>query len=169
MRLIILGAGGYGRVIADVAEQLQKYREILFLDDTGVSEDIVGKCDDYVRYIDLETEFYPAFGNNELRFGWLERLRSANARLATLIHPSAYISPKAKIYEGTVCLPNSVINSYTEVHSGCIINAGALVDHNCVIKKGVHICLGAIVKANNRIPEYYKLEAGQILERGEMR
>lgn len=33
MRLIILGMGGYGRTIADVAEQTGMYEEIIFLDD----------------------------------------------------------------------------------------------------------------------------------------
>ena len=40
MKLVILGSGGYGRMIADVAAQLNKYDEILFLDDNSAAEDV---------------------------------------------------------------------------------------------------------------------------------
>ena len=50
MRLVILGAGGYGQTIADVASQLNRYDEILFLDDNATNA--VGKCEDYQKYID---------------------------------------------------------------------------------------------------------------------
>ena len=66
-RLIILGSGGYGKVIADIARQMNKYSSILFLDDNDTSNNIIGKCSDYRNFIDEYTEFYPAFGRNELR------------------------------------------------------------------------------------------------------
>lgn len=164
MRLVILGSGGYGRVIADVAAQLEKYEEILFLDDNSMAADVVGKCEEYCSYVDEETEIYPAFGRNDLRMAWMKRLQDAGSKLPILIHQTAYVSPTAEIAEGTVILPNAVVNSYTRVGKGCIINAGALIDHNCVLGAGGHICLGAVIKADNVLPANIKIEAGAVIE-----
>jgi len=50
MRLIILGSGGYGRVVADVASQLDKYKEISFLDDNSTAEDVLGSCASFLEH-----------------------------------------------------------------------------------------------------------------------
>ena len=51
MRLIILGAGGYGRTVADVAAQTGDYDEIRFLDDNSQTADVIGKCADFVSLL----------------------------------------------------------------------------------------------------------------------
>lgn len=157
--LVILGTGGYGRTVADVARQLGY--EVIFLDDN--SNIAVGKCADFAQYADDNTWFYPAFGNNEGRLYWLRRLSEAGCQIPTLIHPTAYVSPTAKILPGTVVLPRALINTDTVVESGCIINCGAIIDHGCVIEEGCHICLGAVVKGENCIPRCTKIEAGAVI------
>ena len=69
-KLLILGAGGYGRTVEDVAKQLGCYQKIAFLDDgkAGVPG-ILGKCDDFLQFADESTEMYPAFGNTMDREG----------------------------------------------------------------------------------------------------
>jgi UDP-3-O-[3-hydroxymyristoyl] glucosamine N-acyltransferase len=159
MRLIILGAGGYGHVIEDIAIQSEKYEEILFLDDN--SQD---KCSTFIQYKKEDTEFYPAFGNNAIRMEWLRRLEENQCRIASFIHLKAYVSPKAKIEAGSVLLPFSVVNTNTVIGKGSIINCGAIIDHDCIIREGCHICLNATIKANNTIPACTKIEAGEIIE-----
>ena len=162
MRLVILGAGGYGRTVCDLAEQSGRYERILFLDDN--SPIAAGKCADYAAFLDNDTEFYPAFGNNAGRLEWLERLSGAGAKVMTLIHPTAYISPRAEIGMGSVILPKAIVNTDTRVERGVIVNCGAIIDHGCVIGEGAHICLGAIIKAENHIPSCMKVEAGVVIE-----
>lgn len=164
MKLIILGAGGYGRTVADIARQSGRYTDVYFLDDNSTDELVIGKCADYINYITSNTELYPAFGNNEGRLQWIERLEAAGAAITTLIHATAYVSPEATIERGTVVLPKAIINTGVVINGGCIINCGAIIDHGCVIEEGVHICLGAIVKAENRIPRCMKVEAGVVIE-----
>ena len=168
MKLIILGSGGYGHTVADVATQLGY--EIKFLDDS------IPGCQlaTFVNYIPIscapsnntqqQTYFIPAFGNDEFRLEWVEKLEKHGAILATLIHPSAYISPTSIINHGTVILPHAIINTDVVVGKGCIINCGAMVDHGCVIEDGCHICLGAIVKGENKIKAKTKIEAGVVVE-----
>lgn len=159
--LIILGSGGYGHTVADVAEQLGY--NILFLDDSLP----VHELSSFSSYIDDQTEFIPAFGNNAFRMEWCDRITQAGGKLATLIHPTAYVSPKAAINSGTVILPHAVINTDVVVERGCIINLGAIIDHGCIIEEGCHICLGAIVKGENHLPRCIKIEAGEVVERGQ--
>lgn len=163
MRLIILGAGGYGRTVADVAVQTGAYETILFLDDNSQAEDVIGKCAEFINHTDENTIFYPAFGNNEGRVSWLKRLTENGCKVATIVHPTAYVSPTVRMAEGNAVLPHAIVNTGCEVKAGCIINCGAIVDHGCVLEEGVHVCLGAIVKAENRILQCMKIEAGEII------
>ena len=168
--LIILGAGGYGRTVADVARQGGRYDSVLFLDDHAQGMDVMGPCADYTTFAAYDdfngriTEMYPAFGSNKIRLQWLDKFTEAKIPVATIIHPTAYISPSAQIRPGSVILPKAVVNTGTIVERGCIVNCGAIVDHGCVLEEGVHVCLGAIVKAENRIPKCTKIEAGQVVE-----
>ena len=163
MRLIILGAGGYGRTIADVAAQTGAYDCICFLDDNSRAVDVVGQCKDFTDFADDDTFFYPAFGNNEVRVEWINRLSASRCHILTLVHPTAYVSSTVRIESGNVILPQAVVNTGCELKKGCIINCGAIVDHGCILEEGVHVCLGAIVKAENRIPRLMKIEAGEIV------
>jgi sugar O-acyltransferase (sialic acid O-acetyltransferase NeuD family) len=164
MRLIILGAGGYGRTVADVAAQTDQFDMIYFLDDQSAAKDVFGKCAGFERFRDEQTAFYPAFGNNETRLDWLKRLKAANCAVATIIHTSAYVSPTAQIEPGTAILPHAIVNTNCVIKGGCIINCGAIVDHGCVLEDSVHVCLGAIVKAENHIPQCMKIEAGEVVQ-----
>ena len=159
-RLIILGAGGYGRTVADVAHQLG-YSTIV-LDDAEPRHPLIS----FQSLIDSSTSFIPAFGNNAFRLEWINRIEESGGQLATLIHPTAYVSPTASIALGTVILPHAIINTDVVVGKGCIINLGAIVDHGCVLEEGVHIAPGAIVKGENRIAKCSKIEAGEVVERG---
>ena len=158
---MILGAGGHGQTVADAARQLGKYDEISFLDD--YVEAAKGKCAEYLQFADDTTEMYPAFGHNENRLAWEKTLQEAGIPLARIIHPLAYVSPTAVISDGSVILPYAIVNTNCVVKQGCIVNCGAIVDHGCILEEGVHVGLGAIVKAENRVPKYRKVEAGEVI------
>lgn len=163
MRLVILGSGGYGRTIADMAEQTGKYKEILFLDDNN--PEAAGRCGDFAGFIDEDTELYPAFGNNSLRLDWIDKLSDSGAKICSMIHPSAYVSPTAMTGSGTMVLPNASVGTNVKIGRGCIINMNAVIDHDCLLEDGVHICLGAVVKAGILIKEGTKIEAGQVIQK----
>lgn len=159
-RLIILGAGGYGRTVQDIAQQLC-YSTIV-LDDANPAHPL----STFQSYINSSTYFIPAFGNNAFRMEWINRIEESGGQLATLIHSTAYVTPTATISPGTVILPHAIVNTDVVINRGCIINLGAIVDHGCILEEGVHVCLGAIVKGENRIERLSKIEAGEVVERG---
>ena len=162
-RLIILGAGGYGKTVADVAAQLG-YTQIFFLDDQRTDENILGTCEDFKRFADGNTEMYPAFGGGSIRMKWMKRLLEAGVSVPSFVHPRAYVSPTAKVGTGCVILPLAAVNTDVTLEMGCIINLGAIVDHDCVIGEGVHLAPGAVVKAENRIPAGIKIDSGDVIE-----
>ena len=164
-KLLILGAGGYGRTISDIARQLGCYQKIAFLDDGKAgTPGVLGTCEDFLQFADETTEMYPAFGNNTVRMGWLERFEDHGIRVPVMVHPSAYVSPLATLYAGVAILPKAVVNTGTVVKNGCIVNIGVLIDHDCVLEEGCHLAPGVIIKAENRIPAGMKIEAGTVIE-----
>lgn len=163
MRLIILGAGGHGRVVADLAEQTGKYDAIYFLDDASDDKAVLGKCSDFEKFYTQDTEMYPAFGNNVGRIAWEDKIVNAGIKLAKIIHPLAYVSPKAQIADGCVIMPYAVINTGTVLKKACIVNIGALVDHDCILEEGCHIAPGSIVKGENHLPKGTKIDSGEVI------
>ncbi len=163
-RLVILGAGGLGQTVRDLACQSGKFDSVSFLDDGSLLIGVIGKCKDFSKFLNLHTEFLVAFGNNDLRRQWFELLAASKAKFATIIHSSAYISPTASIAEGCMILPNAIVNTNCVLNRGCIVNIGALVDHGCILEEFVHIAPGGIIKAENRIPSLLKIESGLVIQ-----
>lgn len=97
-KLVILGAGGYANTVKDVSEQLG-YDVIAMLDDRFADRTL----DSFTKYIADDTEFIPAFGNNEFRLSWCDKITRADGRLATVVHPTAYVSPTASIERALWC------------------------------------------------------------------
>ena len=166
-KLLILGAGGYGKTVADLAAQLGCYSKIAFLDDGQTGEHILGSCSDFQMFADGDTHMYPAFGNNTTRMHWLWQLMDAGITIPTLVHPRSYVSPTAELGVGTIVLPMAVVNTGVHVSDGCIINIGALIDHDSVIEAGTHLAPGAIIKAENRIHAESKIDSGRVVENRE--
>lgn len=117
----------------------------------------------FSSYIDPSTSFIPAFGNNKFRMEWIDKLQSAGAAHATLIHPTAYISPRASVAPGCVVLPHAIINTSVRVERGVIVNIGSIVDHDVILEESVHLAPGAIVKGENRIPRGMKIDSGEVI------
>lgn len=138
-KLIIIGASGHGKVVADIA-LLNGYDEIVFLDDDENIKDcagfpVVGKTSEAHK---MDGDKIIAIGNARIR----EKLQGA-LHTVTLIHPQAVIGRNVNIGEGTVVMAGAVINSETRIGKGCIINTCASVDHDCVVGDYVHVAVGS--------------------------
>lgn len=164
--LLILGAGGYGRTVAEAARAMGGFDHIAFLDDRLKGEDIRGRC---VKAPEYREEFrcaYPAFGDNALRSDWFKRLERMGYELPVLKHPRAYISPSARVAPGAVVLALAAVGANTAISRGVIVNMGAIVDHDCTVAAFAHLAPGSIVKAGNNIPARAKVDSGCVIERG---
>lgn len=145
-KLIIIGAKGHGKVCGDIALKMKQWHDIFYLsDDATVTSclgcEVIGKTDDAPRHL-IDTDFFVAIGNNEQRKVVFEKIRQLNAKLVTLIHPSAVIGLDVTIGAGTVLMAGTIINSSTQIGQGCIINTGSSIDHDCALEDFVHVSPG---------------------------
>jgi len=180
-RLVIVGAGGHGKVIADNALK-NGYTDICFVDDNAIGEcmgfPIVGVCDDLKKLNDGLTDFVIGIGNNATRKMIAEKY---DVNWVTLIHPSAHIALKVSIGKGTVLMAGVVVNACATIGEHCIINTSAIVEHDNVIENyvhispnatlggtvhigvGAHIGIGATVKNNIDICGHCVVGAGAVV------
>ena len=140
-KLIIIGASGHGKVIADIAVK-NGYEDIVFLDDNEDIKEcagfpVLGKTYEAVQ---MDCDKVVSIGDVKIR----EKI-SKNIKVVTLIHPDSVISRRVELGEGTVVMAGAVINSDVKIGKGCIINTGASVDHDCVIGDYCHVSVGAHV------------------------
>lgn len=160
-RLLIIGAGGHGKVTAEIAEATGDYEIIDFVDDNNANA--VGKIADLVNLYKHYDSAFVGIGNNRFRFELIKKLQEIGYEIPTLIHPTVYLSKSATVEKGVVLEPKCIVNANTHIGLGCIISVGAIVDHDVKIGQSCHINAGAVVKAGAEIEDFRKLEAGEIV------
>ena len=152
--LLLLGAGGHARVVAETALASGRFSSIAFLDDScaGTSQhlehfgwSVIGP---FAAYADPHIlEQFPsalvAVGKAEVRLNWLPRLVAAGYELPVLVHPTAWVSPSAELGAGSVVFAQAAIQAQAAIGMGAILNTGCSVDHDVQLGDGVHICPGA--------------------------
>lgn len=159
-KLVIIGASGHGKVIADIAVK-NGYEEIVFLDD----DERIKECAGFpvVGRVSVANEIdgdkIVAIGNANIR----EKIQQDLNELITLIHPAAVISRRVKIGEGSVIMAGAVINSDTIIGKGCIINTCSSVDHDCRIGNFSHVSVGAHIAGSVEIGARTWIGAGSTL------
>ena len=184
-KLLIIGASGHGKDVADIALKMNKWQSIAFLDDdksikTSIGLEVIGASDDIFTHID-EYEIFVGIGNNDTRQRIHEMLETFGASIPILIHPSAVIGSQVDVGTGTVVMAGVVVNCCTKIGKGCIINTGSTIDHdNCIedfvhvspgshlagtvkVGKGSWLGIGSVVSNNINIANGCKVGAGSVV------
>lgn len=157
--IIILGAGGHAKVIADII--LTRGDKLIgFLDDNAIGEvlgyPILGKINDIGQY-QSDCSFIIGIGNNQTRKKISDKY---NVKWRPAIHPDASIARDVVISEGTVVMARAIINPSSKVGKHCIINTAAVVEHDNVIEDYVHISPNATLCGTVSIGEMTQIGAG---------
>lgn len=138
-RLIVVGAGGHGKVIADNALK-NGYTDICFVDDHATGEcmgfSIIGVCEELPKLNDGKTDFVIGIGNNAIR---KKIAQVYDVNWVSLIHPSAQIAVNVSVGRGTVVMAGAVVNACAMIGEHCIINTSAVIEHDNVLEDYVHI------------------------------
>lgn len=161
-RLIIIGASGHGRVVADIAK-LNGYEDIVFLDNnSGLKE-----CAGYpvlgpdTMTAGLQGKIIVAVGNAYIRKRLMNRDQGRDFPI--LIHPNAVIAEDAVIGEGTVVMAGTVVNSGARIGNGCIVNTSSSIDHDCAVGDYCHVSVGAHLSGTVCIGSCSWVGAGAII------
>jgi sugar O-acyltransferase (sialic acid O-acetyltransferase NeuD family) len=162
VRVVIIGAGGHARVIADAIHACEaKHRGIRLVgyleDDRGhVGRKNLGKCVlGHIR--DLTVTPHDAvvigIGDNRIRRKLFRDLSTQGEKIMTVVHPQATVARDVKMGRGTVVFAGVVINSGASIGNNVILNTGCSVDHDCAVNSHAHICPGVHLGGGVRIGE----------------
>lgn len=146
LRIALIGAGGLAKEVRDVVVRAggavagyivdAEYVDSASVDDAPVVSDPKGLAFDALVL---------AVGDASLRLKMYERYVTQH-RFATLVDPSASVSPSAHLGIGVAVMQNVVVNADAVVGDAALLNVGCCVAHDCRVGKGVHLgpgsCLG---------------------------
>jgi sugar O-acyltransferase (sialic acid O-acetyltransferase NeuD family) len=164
-RIIIVGAGGFGRELTCWIEQaLDSSQAFLggFIDDTIAAGDklseeypypVLGRIADYVPQ--AEDVLIVAIGNPSDKISVAESLRQRGAQFYNLIHPTAVIARTAKIGQGLIMCPYSMLSASSVIEDFVTLNSYTSIGHDAVVGEGTtmssHVDITGYVKVGRKV------------------
>jgi sugar O-acyltransferase (sialic acid O-acetyltransferase NeuD family) len=166
-RIMLVGAGGHGRVVLDAMLASGIARESIVVADDNAARaggDFLGFAVQVpVPVVVPGTRVHIAIGDGPTRQRVAERLQGSGAVLLTVVHPAAIVSPFATIGAGTFVAAAAVVGPAARVGEGAIINHGAIVDHDCIVEHHSHIAPHATLGGAVRVAAYVLVGAGAVV------
>lgn len=143
--MVVWGAGGHARVVADILRELGRYRIVGFLDDLNPDRwgeefcgaSIVGGREalDRLRAAGVE-HLVLGVGDCAARLALAAVASAKGFRMPSAVHPRAVVAGDVAIGTGSVVVAGAVLNPGVELGEQVIVNTCASVDHECVIEDG---------------------------------
>ncbi len=165
-RILIAGAGGHGRAIADTIELAGNFEIAGFLDDFYPEKQkvwsypVLGSTHDLNDFTRYATALFVAIGNNRVRESVLDRAKAAGFDLPSIVHPSAVVSRRAVTGEGCCIMAGAVVGTEAVLGRGCVVNVNASVDHHCRLEDFAHLGVGVQLAGGVRVGESAWMQAG---------
>lgn len=164
--LLILGAGGHGKAVAEAALLSKTWQKVAFVDDrwpelqSVFGLPVLSNIEGLSSIVSQWTSGIPAVGNNGVRKNWLQIIRDSGLNLATVVHPSACVSSSAKIGEGTAIMALAMVGVDVQIGEGSIVNAHCAVDHDATLADFAHLGVGVHLAGGVQIGSSAWLQAG---------
>ena len=156
--ITIVGAGGHGRVCADVASGAGYVVHGFADHDHELGDFINGYQCVANTFEDLEQHCKPGFrmlfiaiNDNALRLEIFKKSEAIGFEVPTLIHPSAVVSPHATIENGTIVMPGAVVNANAHIGNCCVLNTGVRIEYDVVLADSVHVSSGAVISGGTSV------------------
>ena len=167
--IAIIGAGGHGKVVGEIA-LLNQYKVINFFDDkvNDIKKfpfTISGSLDYLKDHLKDYDAYFIAIGENRIRFNIMEQLKK-KINIVSLVHPRSTISQFSSLGIGTCVMANAVINPGTLIKEGAIINTSASIDHDCIIEDFAHISPNCSLAGSVRVGKFSHLGTGTSVHPG---
>lgn len=173
--LLIIGAGQYGLVALEIAQAMGHFGEIAFLDDSfvdrhpeqseGSSHVVIGSTRDIEKFAGRFHYGFVAIGNPHVRRNLTEALCSCGLTPATLIHPTAYVSPSAQLQNGCCIEPLAAVQTGVALGTATFVASGAVIRHNATVGNFCHVDCSAVVQTGAIVPEYTKVPCNSVFNK----
>ena len=157
--MILYGASGHAKVIIDILEANGEKIDFIVDDNPSLTE-LLGY--EVRRNTGEYDEAIVSIGSCEIRKKVVEGLKVG--KYSTAVHPSAVVSPRATIDEGSVVIQGAIVQSCAKIGKHCIVNTGASVDHDCEIGDFVHVAPHATVLGGVKVGEGSWIGAGAVIK-----
>lgn len=163
-KLVLIGAGGHGKVVAETAEACG-YSDIVFVDQNWPGQQkngrwsIIASADGNVSSLK-----FCSIGHNDIRAQIFEKQKLWNSPV--LLHPSAIISPTVQLGAGTLAVAGVIINADVTAGVGTILNTACSVDHDCKLGDFVHISPGARLAGKVSVGSRSWIGIGAVIKEG---
>ena len=171
-RLLVVGAGGHGRSVAEAAQLSGQFEVVGFLDDALPAGKLVlnvavfGPMVSMGHHRAVADQTIVAIGNNAIREKLMQQLASAGFDLASVIHPHAIVSPSAILSEGSVVMAGAIVGTEARLGVGSIVNCGAVVDHHAIVEDFGHLGVNASMAGGTVLGRGAWMQAGAALGYG---
>jgi sugar O-acyltransferase (sialic acid O-acetyltransferase NeuD family) len=161
MDLILIGAGGHGKVVLDILQCEGKHRVVGFLDadaslhgSTVAGVAVLGGINQLLKLRSQKVRgAIVSIGDNRIRQQYAKEAADAGLELVQAIHPRAIVARSAKIGKNVVIAAGAVVCPDVVIGDSSIINTGAIVDHESVIGEAVHVCPAATLAGRVRVED----------------
>ena len=152
-KIILIGAGGHAHACIDVIEQCKKYSIAGLI----VKKKLTSRVFDYPilgtnkKLKKISKKIKHAFisvgqiKTSKIRINLYKEAIEAGFKLPIITSPFAYVSPRAKIGEGTIIMHGAVVNANAIIGKNCIINTSCIVEHDAIVADHCHVSTGTIL------------------------
>jgi UDP-perosamine 4-acetyltransferase len=156
-RILLVGAGAHAKVVLEAIRAMDRFTVAGLVDPHPLSPSLLGEP--VIGGDELLPELYRqgvtlavvALGDNSLRQRVADHVQALGFELPLIVHPSAAISPSARIGAGTVIMSRAVVGTETVVDQVAIINTGAVIDHDNIIGPAAHVAPGCSLAGSVRV------------------
>ena len=178
--LVIVGAGGHGRETLDVVEALEgtsgaggAWRMRGFLDDEPSrhgtlvrGHPVLGGVEWLKAPANADVAYVLGVGSASGKARILARLRGSDERAATLVHPSASLTPHVRLGDGTVVAARALLTSDVTLGRHVYVNVGASISHDCEVGDRCHLAPGSRLAGNVRVGAGCEIGIGAVVIQG---
>ncbi len=171
--LLIVGAGGHGRSVAEAVLMADHFNLVGFADDAAFARGeavwglpVLGSATAFEKYADQATHAVVAIGNNVLRQKLFAQLQAAGFALASVIHPRAMVSPRAELGAGVTVMSGAIVGTEATLGQGTIVNCGAVVDHHAHVHEFGHLGVNACMAGGSILGALAWMQAGSAIGYG---
>lgn len=155
-RLMVIGGGGHGRVVAEAAQLGGRFERVVVIDEKALPNWPLPSVDCFANEQELgalpkEWSFVVAIGHAPTRRRLFASYSQAGFRPARVLHPGALVSPSADVEEGAVILAGAVVSTLARIGRGAIVNHNAVVEHDCQVGAFAHIGPGSVIAGGSTL------------------
>lgn len=168
--LVICGAGGHAKVVADVARCLgwtvEGFVDELHAERTG--EEFCGSniLEPSALLAGGTAAIAVGIGDCEVRLNRAKTLLERGRSAPVLVHPRAIVAQSAVLGPASQVIAGAIINPDARLGTAVIVNTGATVDHDCVIGDGVHLAPGVHLGGNVTVGDGTFVGIGSVVKPG---